>query len=68
MAIGSAVQKGHFVYVYDDRGRQLTCIAAGGLSGNGLQGYTSSNVSIRKGNFLHVYNEKGRQLSCLSTR
>lgn len=68
MAIGSAVQKGRFVYVYDERGRQLTSIAAGMQSGDGLQGYTSSTVSIRKGSFLYVYNEKGRQLSCVSTR
>lgn len=68
MAIGSAVQKGRFVYVYDERGRQLTCIAAGGQSGDGLRGYTGSTVSIRKRRFLYVYNEKGHQLSCLSIR
>ena len=68
MAIGSAVQKGHFVYIYDERGRQLACIPAGSQSGDGLQGYTGSAGSVRKGSFLYVYNEQGSQLSCLSTR
>lgn len=63
MAIGSAVQKGRFVYVYDDRGRQLVSIAV--QSANALQGYTSNTVSIRKGNFIYVYDEKGHQKSSI---
>lgn len=29
MAIGSAVQRGSYVYVYDERGRQLATVPAG---------------------------------------
>ncbi|MGD7070225.1 hypothetical protein [Acetobacter sp. AAB5] len=68
MAIGSAIQKGRFVYVYNEKGQQLSCIGAGGQPTDGLQGYTSSTVSIKKGSFIYVYDEKGRQKSCISAR
>lgn len=68
MAIASAVQKGNFVYVYDERGRQLTTIAAGGGSQNCLQGYTETTVSIRKGNFIYIYDERGDQKSAIPAR
>lgn len=29
MPIGNAVQKGSFVYIYDERGRQLATVTAG---------------------------------------
>lgn len=68
MTIASAIQKGNFVYVYDERGRQLTTIASGGGSGDGLQGYTATTVSIRKGSFIYVYDERGHQKSAISAR
>lgn len=68
MAIASAVQKGNFVYIYDERGRQLTTIAAGGGSHDGLQGYTATTVSIRKGNFIYIYDERGHQKSVIPAR
>jgi hypothetical protein len=38
MAIGNAIQKGSFVYVYDEKGRQLGCIPAGNATkGDGLR-------------------------------
>ena len=56
MAIANAVQRGSTVYVYDERGRLLATISAG----NGLQGYTSGNVTIRRGSSNYIYDERGR--------
>jgi hypothetical protein len=50
MAIGSAIEKGHNVYVYDENGRQLSLISAGSFGpDDGLKGYRSSTVNIRRG-------------------
>jgi hypothetical protein len=48
MAIGSAVQRGSLVYVYDEKGRRLTCLLAGQGPKDGLQGYTSATVAARR--------------------
>ncbi len=64
MAIGSAVQRGSFVYVYDERGRQLTTV----LAGEGMQGYTGSTVSVKRGAFVYTYDERGRQISTTPAR
>ena len=68
MTIASAIQKGHSVYVYDERGRQLAVIPGGSKSDDGLTGYTATTVSIRKGSSIYVYDERGRQKSVLSAR
>lgn len=68
MAIGSVIQKGNFVYVYNEKGQQLSCIAACSKSIDSLQGYTTSTVSIKRGNFIYIYDERGRQKSCISAR
>jgi hypothetical protein len=62
MAIGSAVQKGSLVYVYDEKGRQI-----GSHSGS-LHGYTGSTVSVKRGSLIYTYNEKGQQISSTSAR
>lgn len=55
MAIATANQKGSFVYVYDEKGRQL-------FSRTGeLLGYTSHSVTIKRSNFAYTYDDKGRQ-------
>ena len=53
MAIGMAQQKGDYVYVYDEKNRQIW-----NQLGQ-LHGYTSSTVTIRRGDYLYTYNEKG---------
>ena len=68
MAIGSAVQRGGLVYVYDEKGRQLSALSAGSGPDNRLKGYTGATVSIRRGGLIYAYNEKGRQLSATSAR
>ena len=63
MAIGNVVQRGSFVYVYDEKGHQTASIPAGSAPGDGLKGYTSSTVNIRRSAFIYTYDEKGRQIS-----
>ncbi len=57
MAIGSAIQKGSHVYVYDEHNSLL-------FNRQGeLMGYTSNTVSLRTGNSIYTYNEKGSTAS-----
>ena len=63
MAIGSAVQRGSLIYVYDEKGNRLTSLLAGKGPKEGLQGYTSSTVSVRRGSLIYTYDERGRRLS-----
>ncbi|MBR4891767.1 MAG: hypothetical protein IKZ34_01110 [Alphaproteobacteria bacterium] len=54
MAIGTAVERGNTVYVYDESGRVLFC-----RSGT-LVGYTGSTVSIKPNSTsTYVYDDKG---------
>ena len=64
MAIGTAVQRGAWVHILDEKGRQLATVSAG----DGMQGYTGSTVSIRRGAWIHTYDERGRQLSTTAAR
>ena len=66
--IGSAVQRGNHVYVYDERGRQLAMLQAGNGPQNGLVGYTGATVSVRRGAHVFTYDERGRQLSMTPAR
>ena len=54
--IGTAIQRGKFVYVYDEKNHQI-------FSQYGsLYGFTGSNVSIKRGNFVYIYDERGHQV------
>jgi predicted lipoprotein with Yx(FWY)xxD motif len=68
MAIGTAIQKGRTVYVYDEKGRVLFTKSAGNAPPEGLHGYTSGTVSIRKGITIYTYNEKGHAVSTKTAR
>jgi hypothetical protein len=63
MTIGNAVQRGSLIYVYDEKGRRLTSLLPGDRPKDGLQGYTSSTVSVRRGSLIYTYDERGRRLS-----
>jgi hypothetical protein len=63
MAIANAVQKGSYVYVYDEHGTELCSIFAGSWKSDGLHGFTDSAVSVRTGSYIYTYDEKGHQLS-----
>jgi len=68
MAIGNAVQRGSFVYIYDEKGRQIGSVSAGSGKDDGLTGYTSSTVNVRRGSFIYTYDEKGRQTGSTPAR
>jgi hypothetical protein len=68
MAIGNAVQRGSFVYIYDEKGHQSGSVSAGSGDEDGLKGYTSSTVNVRRGSFIYTYDEKGHQISSTSAR
>lgn len=53
MAIGSAVQRGQTVYVYDETGCFLF------EQFGELRGYTGSSVTVRQGNMLFFYDYRG---------
>ena len=63
MSIGNAVQKGSWIYIYDEKGHQTGVVPIGGGKDDGLKGYTSSTVNVRKGSWIYSYDEKGSQLS-----
>ena len=62
----TAVQRGSQGHVYGPNQRQLCAVFAGNGPKDGLQGYTSSTVSVRRGNMIYVYNAKGSQFLTLS--
>jgi hypothetical protein len=68
MAIGNAIQRGSYVHIYDETGRQLSVVGAGSGLNDGLVGYTSSTVSVRRGSYIYIYDEKGRRKSVVSAR
>ncbi len=68
MAIGNAVQRGAFIYVYNERGQQITMIPAGSGANDGLTGYTSSTVNVRRDAFIYTYNERGQQIGMTPAR
>lgn len=68
MAIGNAVQRGSFVYIYDENGRQRGTVSAGSGPNDGLKGYASSRVNVQRGSFIYSYDEQGRQVGTTSAR
>ncbi len=68
MAIGNAVQRGSYVYVYDEKGKQLYAKPVGSGPNDGLKGYTSGTVNIRHGSYVYTFNEKGTEKSSTPAR
>ena len=68
MAISNAVQRGGFVYVYNEKNFQIACLPSGNGPNDGLKGYTGSSVNIQRDGFIHSYNEKGFRTSCVPIR
>ncbi|MBB3300940.1 hypothetical protein FHT80_002170 [Rhizobium sp. BK226] len=60
MATSNASQKGSYVHLYDERGRNTCQLPAGNGPKDGLVGFTGSTVSIRRGNNIYTYDEHGR--------
>jgi hypothetical protein len=68
MAIGTAVQRGSAVYIYDENRRLVATVPAGHGPADGLVGFTGSTVSIRRGASIHLYDERGRQTGTVPGR
>jgi hypothetical protein len=68
MAIGNAVEKGSYVYVYDEKGKQLFTTSKGAGANDGLKGYTATTVNVRKGAYIYSFNEKGSQICTTPAR
>ena len=62
MAIGSAIERGSQVFVYDERGQMLFSKPRGSESNDGLVGFTGSAVTIRAGSVAYTYGEHGQVL------
>jgi hypothetical protein len=63
MPIGNAIERSHFVYVYDENGRQIRSLFAGNGPGDGLKSFPSTTVNIKRGGFVYSYDADGRQLN-----
>ena len=54
--IAMAIQRGSYVYVYDDKNRQIT------YRQGKLVGFTSTSFSIQRDSCIFVYDDKDRCL------
>ena len=68
MSIGNAVQRGAFVYIYNEKNQQVGSVPAGSQPGDGLKGYTSSQVNVQRGAFIYSYDERGSQIGSTPAR
>jgi hypothetical protein len=59
MAIGSAIERGSLICVYDEHGRTLFQKARGSGPKDGLLGFTGSTVTVRFGSIIYTYDERG---------
>ena len=62
MAIGSAIERGSLICVYDQHGHTLFSKARGSGPKDGLLGFTSSTVTVRFGSIIYTYGERGETL------
>jgi hypothetical protein len=60
--IGSALERGSLIYVYDEHGRTLFSKAKGSGPDDGLLGFTGSTVTARFGSIIYTYGEDGQTL------
>jgi hypothetical protein len=58
--IGSALERGSLIYVYDEDGRTLFAKNKGSGPEDGLLGFTGSTVTIRFGSVIYTYNDHGQ--------
>ncbi|MGA8193830.1 MAG: hypothetical protein WB902_10710 [Acetobacteraceae bacterium] len=60
--IGSAIERGSLILVFDQRGTTLFSKARGNGPNDGLIGFTGSAVTARYGSIIYTYDEKGMTL------
>ena len=68
MTIGSAVQRGSVVYIYDEKGRRIASVLGGTGPADGLQGYTNTTVNVRRGSTFYTYDQNGRRIASIFVR
>lgn len=59
MAIGSAIERGSLIYVFDEHGRTLFAKARGNGPDDSLMGFTGSSVTVRFGSTIYTYDQTG---------
>jgi hypothetical protein len=62
MAIGSALERGSYIFVYDEDGHVLFSKSKGSGPKDGLLGFTGSTVTARFGSIIYTYGEDGMTL------
>ena len=60
--IGSAIERGSLIVVFDQRGTALFSKARGSGPRDGLLGFTGSTVTARYGSVIYTYDENGMTL------
>ena len=60
MAIGSAIERGSFIFVYDEKGHVLFSKSRGSGPTDGLLSFTGGTVTVRYGSIIYTYDETGR--------
>ncbi|MFO0417002.1 MAG: hypothetical protein ACK5Y6_06915 [Pseudomonadota bacterium] len=68
MSIANAVQRGPWIYVYDEKNQQIFTKPAGSGPNDGLKGYTNSSVNIQNGSWIYTYNQKGQQTAAIPAK
>jgi hypothetical protein len=58
--IGSALERGALIVVYDEKGMSLFSKAKGSGPQDGLLGFTGSTVTVRFGSVIYTYGERGQ--------
>ena len=58
--IGSAMERGSLIVVYDEKGMSLFSKAKGSGPQDGLLGFTGSTVTVRFGSVIYTYGERGQ--------
>ena len=58
--IGSALERGSLIVVYDEKGMSLFSKSKGSGPHDGLLGFTGSTVTVRFGSVIYTYGERGQ--------
>jgi hypothetical protein len=59
MAIGSAIERDSYIYVFDENGQTLFSKVRGNGPKDGLLGFTGSTVTARFGSIVYTYDQRG---------
>jgi hypothetical protein len=60
--IGSALERGSLIVVYDEKGMSLFSKAKGSGPQDGLLGFTGSTVTVRLGLVIYTYGAHGQMV------